>query len=185
MAIKHILKIGNPLLRERSKEVPITEIKSKETKNLIKDMFDSMKAAKGIGLAAPQIGVLKRIVIVGYEPSERYPEIEFENPENIQYKVLINPKIEFLTKETLGFWEGCLSVPGMKGYVERPKKIKLVYYSPNEELKEEIIEGFEAIVVQHECDHLDGILYVDRLKDTRLFGFDEEFDKLKEHSITK
>ncbi len=182
MAIKHILKIGNPLLREKSKEIPLTEIRSKEIKNLIKDMFDSMKAYNGIGLAAPQIGVLKRIVIIGYEPSERYPEVQFQHS-NIQYKVLINPKIEFLTKETMGFWEGCLSVPGMRGYVERPNKIKLTYYDTEEELREEIVEGFEAIVVQHECDHLDGILYVDRLKDTRLFGFEEEFEKAKDHSL--
>ncbi len=182
MAIKHILKIGNPLLREKSKEIPLTEIRSKEIKNLIKDMFDSMKAYNGIGLAAPQIGVLKRIVIIGYEPSERYPEVQFQHS-NIQYKVLINPKIEFLTKETMGFWEGCLSVPGMRGYVERPNKIKLTYYDTEEELREEIVEGFEAIVVQHECDHLDGILYVDRLKDTRLFGFEEEFEKAKDQSL--
>lgn len=185
MAIKNILKIGNPLLREKSKEVPLTEIRSKEIKNLIRDMFDSMKAANGIGLAAPQIGVLKRVAIIGYEPSERYPEIERQNSSLVEYKVLINPKIEYLTNETIGFWEGCLSIPGMRGYVERPKKIKLSYYTPEEEYKEEIIEGFEAIVTQHECDHLDGILYIDRLKDIKLFGFDEEFDKIREYELKK
>lgn len=184
MAIKHILRIGNPLLREKSKEIPLSEIRSKEIKNLIKDMFDSMKAFNGVGLAAPQIGILKRIVIIGYESSERYSEIEFNSSE-VQYKVLINPKIEYLTEETLGFWEGCLSIPGMRGYVERPKKIQLTYYDTEEEFHQEIIEGFEAIVVQHECDHLDGILYVDRLKDTKLFGFDEEFEKTKEYIIKK
>ncbi len=182
MAIKYILKAGNPLLRQKSVDVPITEIQSKEIKDLVKDMFDSMKAANGIGLAAPQIGVLKRIVIVGFEPSPRYPERKIsEKDMEVQYKVLINPQIEILTDEVMGNWEGCLSVPGMRGYVERPRKIKLKYYDLSEEVHEEIVEDFDAVVVQHECDHLDGILYIDRLKDSRLFGFEEEFDKLKDY----
>ncbi len=180
MAVRNILRIGNPLLREKSSEVPITEIRSKEIKDLVKDMFDSMKNANGIGLAAPQIGVLKKVVIIGYEPSERYPEVQFDKEiDGVKYRVLINPVIEYLTDETIGFWEGCLSVPGMRGYVERPKKIRVKFYDMNEEFHDEIVEGFEAIVIQHECDHLEGILYVDRLKDTRLFGFDEEFEKSK------
>ncbi len=186
MAIKNILKIGNPLLRQKSEEVPLNEIRSKEIKDLVKDMFDSMKAANGIGLAAPQIGVLKRVVIVGYEPTDRYPNVKFDREyDGIKYRVFINPKIEYLTEETMGFWEGCLSVPGMRGYVERPKKIRITFYDMEEEFQEEIIEGFEAIVVQHECDHLDGILYVDRLKDTKLFGFDEEFEKAKQYPSLK
>ncbi len=182
MAIKNILKIGNPLLREKSKEVPLTEIRSKEIKELVRDMFDSMKAFNGIGLAAPQIGVLKRVVIIGYEPSERYPEVKFDKElDGIKYRVLINPQIEYLTQETIGMWEGCLSVPGMRGYVERPKKVRIQFYDLEENFHDEVLEGFEAIVVQHECDHLEGILYVDRLKDTRLFGFEEEFDKIKQN----
>ncbi|MCS7205803.1 MAG: peptide deformylase [Leptospiraceae bacterium] len=180
MSVRNILRIGNPILRMRSEEVPISEICSKEIKDLVKDMFDSMKAAQGIGLAAPQIGVLKRVVIVGYENSERYPEIKFDRVDGeYKFRVLINPVIEPLTDEVMGFWEGCLSVPGMRGYVERPKKIRLQFYDLEEVYHDEIIEGFEAIVVQHECDHLDGILYVDRLKDTKLFGYDEELDKAK------
>ncbi|GIX40735.1 MAG: peptide deformylase [Leptospiraceae bacterium] len=186
MAIKNILKIGNPILRQRSEEVPLNEIRSKEIKDLVKDMFDSMKAAGGIGLAAPQIGVLKRVIIVGYEPTDRYPDIKFDKEhEGVKYRVMINPEIEYLTEETIGFWEGCLSVPGMRGYVERPKKIRLKFYDMEEELHDEIIEGFEAIVVQHEYDHLDGILYVDRLKDTKLFGFDEEFEKIKQYPVVE
>lgn len=180
MAVRNILRLGNPLLRKKSEEIPPELIRSKEVKDLVRDMFDSMKAASGIGLAAPQIGVLKRIVIVGYENTERYPEIKFDRKEEgYAYRVLINPELEVLTDEKIGFWEGCLSVPGMRGYVERPRRIKLRFYDLEENYHEEIIEDFEAIVVQHECDHLDGILYVDRLKDTRLFGFDEELERIK------
>ena len=174
MALYKILRAGDPLLRQKSLPIPENEIGSKEIKKLIRDMFDTMREAEGLGLAAPQIGVLKQLVVVGSSKSERYPELQ----DGIERKVLINPKIEILEKETLGFWEGCLSVPGMRGYVERPRKIKLSYYNEKEDFSEEIIEGFDAIVFQHECDHLKGVLYIDRLKDPRLFGFNEELEEL-------
>ena len=169
MAVRKILKLGHPLLREISQPVPDTEIRSAEIKKLIRDMFDTMAMAEGIGLAAPQIGVLKRVVVVG-EQSDRYPELT----EPLQKKILINPQIEILNGTQEGFWEACLSVPGMRGYVERNRKIHMKWYDEKENFHDEIIEGFDAVVYQHECDHLDGILYVDRLKDSRLFGFVEE-----------
>jgi peptide deformylase len=174
MAVRKILKLGDPLLRRRSVEVPVSELRSKEIKNLIRDMRDTMKEAGGIGLAAPQIGVLKRVVIVGFEKSERYPE-----QKGMAERILINPVIEALEESCEGFWEGCLSVPGMRGYVERPRKIRLTYYDTEENRHEEIIEGFEAVVYQHECDHLDGILYVDRLKSPVMFGYEPELNEAR------
>ena len=174
MALRKILRVGNPLLRQESQRVPTNEISSKEIKKLVKDMFETMEAASGLGLAAPQIGVLKQIVIVGFNKSKRYPEIQEVMPRQI----LINPKIEVLSQEVVGSWEGCLSVPGMRGYVERPREIKLSWYDENSDSHQEQIEGFPAIVYQHECDHLHGILYIDRLKDSKLFGFCEELEQV-------
>lgn len=172
MAVRNILRIGDPRLRQVSEPVPTTEIRSKEIKKLLRDMFETMEAAGGLGLAAPQVGVLKRIVVVGFDRSDRYPEVT----DGIEQKILINPEIERLTEKAEGFWEGCLSVPDMRGFVERPRKIRLKWFDENEEPHDEIIEGFDAVVYQHECDHLDGVLYVDRLKDPRLFGYNAELD---------
>jgi peptide deformylase len=171
MAARKVLKLGDPVLRKISQEVTEDETKTKEFKKLIKDMFDTMKFESGVGLAAPQIGVLKRLVVVGVENSNRYP-----GTPDISEEVLINPVITPLTKAGDGFWEGCLSVPGMRGLVERPDKIKMEWYDEKWKHHSEIIEGYKAIVFQHECDHLDGILYVDRLKDTKLFGFTDVID---------
>ncbi len=164
------------MLRKRSEPVPETEISSKEIKRLVRDMYDTMKDAGGIGLAAPQIGVCKRVVVVGFEENERYPEIE----EKIEFHTLINPEIEYLDTKVYGFWEGCLSVPNMRGYVERPRKIKLRWNDENGDFHEKILEEMEAVVYQHECDHLDGVLYIDCLKSPLLFGFCDELEKIQE-----
>lgn len=172
MAVHKILRIGHPLLRQKSASVAVSEIRSSEMKKLIKDMFDSMDDAGGIGLAAPQIGVMKRVVIVGFDRSDRYPELK----DGIERKILFNPELEVLKSPNVGFWEGCLSVPDMRGYVERSRKIRLKWYDEKEEFHDEIIEGFDAVVYQHEIDHLDGVLYVDRIKDPKLFGYNDELD---------
>ena len=135
-------------------------------------MFDTMLEAKGVGLAAPQIGVSRRLVVVGLEQST----VETDATLEIRRQVLINPEIEALIETKEGFWEGCLSVPDMRGLVERPRKIRIKWYDEHEEIHDEIIEGFSAVIYQHECDHLDGILYVDRLKDPTMFGYNEELD---------
>ncbi len=173
MAVRNILKMGNPLLREKSLPVPVSEIRSSEMKKLIRDMFDTMEDAGGLGLAAPQIGVLKQVVVVGFEQSDRYPDLK----EGILKQVLINPQIEVLEEPREGFWEGCLSVPEMRGFVERSRKIRMKWYDEKEEFHDEVIQGFDAVVYQHECDHLLGVLYVDRLKSPLLFGFNEELDE--------
>lgn len=171
MAARKILKLGDPLLRQVSEDLTEEEVNEKEFKKIIRDMFDTMKFAEGVGLAAPQIGILKKLVVVGIEKSERYPDAP-----PIEQQIIINPKITPLDSPAKGYWEGCLSVPGMRGYVERPAKIKMEWRDEKFEPHSEIIEGYKAIVYQHEVDHLYGILYVDRLKDTKLFGYSDTID---------
>ena len=127
MAVKKVLRLGNPLLRQKSLAIDESEVKTKDFKKLIKDMFETMRFENGIGLAAPQIGILKRVVIVGIEEENpRYPDAP-----KIEEHILINPIITPLEEPEGGYWEGCLSVPGMRGFVERPKKIKLEYMNKN------------------------------------------------------
>jgi peptide deformylase len=172
MAVKKVLRLGNPLLRQKSIPVDESEIGTKDFKRIIKDMFETMRFENGIGLAAPQIGILKKLVIVGIEEENpRYPDAP-----TIEEHILINPVITPLAEPKEGYWEGCLSVPGMRGFVERPSKIRLEYYDEKWNYHKKIVEGFPAVVYQHECDHLEGILYVDRLKNVKLFGFTEEID---------
>lgn len=174
MAVRNVLKLGNPELRKISVPVDENEVGTKEFKKLIKEMFETMRYENGIGLAAPQIGVLKRLVVIGTEEENpRYPKAG-----RLKDHILINPIITPLNspKEGEGFWEGCLSVPGMRGYIERPNKIQIEYFDEKWNKIQKTIEGFQAIVYQHECDHLDGVLYVDRLKSPKLFGFTDEVD---------
>ena len=167
MAVRTILRIGDPRLRQVSE--PVDEFDTPELHQLIEDMFDTMAAADGAGLAAPQIGVLKRIMIFGIESSLRYQDVEA-----VPTTVLINPEFEVVDAARQGFWEGCLSVPGMRGYVERPAGIRYRGYDQHGDRVEREADGFHAIVFQHEYDHLDGILYPDRLEDTTKFGFVDE-----------
>lgn len=171
MAVRPILRIGNPILRQLSEDISEEEVKTKDFKKLIRDMFETMRFANGVGLAAPQIGVLKKLVVIGAEENPRYP-----SEDDIPEQIIINPVIKPLTTKLDGFWEGCLSVPGMRGFVERPNHIHISYRDEKFNLIEQEIQGFKAVVLQHECDHLFGKLYVDRLKSTELFGFNEEID---------
>lgn len=174
MAIRKILRVGNPLLRKPSEDVTEDEVITKDFKKLIRDMFETMKHAEGVGLAAPQIGILKKILVVGMESENR----RYKEAPEVPSQIVLNPVIEPLTEEVSGFWEGCLSVPGLRGYVERPTKIKMTWRDEKFEEHSEVIHGFRAVVLQHECDHLDGTLYIDRLKSSKLFGFNEEIDTL-------
>ena len=167
MAIRPILRIGDPRLREVS--APVDEFDTPELHDLVHDMFDTMAAADGAGLAAPQIGVLKRVMIFGVDATPRYPDVEA-----VPSTVLVNPEFKVLGESMGGFWEGCLSVPGMRGYVERPAHIQYRGFDQYGNPIEREATGFHAIVFQHEYDHLDGILYPDRLADPALFGFNEE-----------
>jgi peptide deformylase len=164
VAVHEILKMGDPRLLRVAK--PVTEFGTPALKALIADMFETMAAANGAGLAAPQIGVDLQLVIFGYSKNVRYPDAPPVPP-----TVLINPVIEVLDGGRTEGWEGCLSVPGLRGVVERDERIRYTGFDADGELIDRIADGFHARVVQHECDHLDGILYPMRIKDFTRFGF--------------
>jgi len=169
MAIRDILKMGNPDLLKVSEPV---DFEKDDLATLIEDMKETMKANDGAGLAAPQIGVFKRLVIFGFDTNDRYPEAD-----SVPFTVLINPIITPLSDEKENGWEGCLSVPGLRGVVPRYTHIKYEGYDAEGNKLEREVEDFHARVVQHECDHLDGILYPMKIEDYRYFGFHEEIFK--------
>ena len=164
--ILDILKMGDPRLLQVAR--PVARFNTPELRVLIDDMFDTMDHANGAGLAAPQIGVDLQVVIFGFDRNPRYPDAP-----NVPKTVLINPVLEPLTDETEDGWEGCLSVPGLRGVVPRFTKLKYTGFVLNGDPIDRIAEGFHARVVQHECDHLLGILYPMRVKDFTRFGFTE------------
>jgi peptide deformylase len=164
MAVHEILKMGDPRLLRVAK--PVTEFGTPELKALIADMFETMKAANGAGLAAPQIGVDLQLVIFGFQSNQRYPEAPPVPP-----TVLINPTITPLSEVMVEGWEGCLSVPGLRGVVERFERLHYSGFDADGQVIEREAEGFHARVVQHECDHLIGVLYPSRIKDFGRFGF--------------
>ena len=164
--IRDVLRMGDPRLWRVSQ--PVQDFGTAELAELLQDMRDTMAHLNGAGLAAPQIGVLLRVVIFGVHANPRYPDVE-EVPDT----VLINPVITPLSNDMEEGWEGCLSVPGMRGSVPRYTKLK---YSGYDELGKRFVRevsGFHARVVQHECDHLDGVLYPMRIRDFTRFGFND------------
>jgi peptide deformylase len=154
------------VLRERAK--PVDKFGTPELKALLEDMKETMASKNGAGLAAPQIGVSQRIVIFGVDHNPRYPDAE-----PVPFTVLVNPKLVMLTREVEEDWEGCLSVPGMRGVVPRYTKLRYTGFDEDGNAIDRVAEGFHARVVQHECDHLDGILYPMRMEDMRMFGYTE------------
>ena len=174
MTIRKILRMGHPLLRKKSQPLTDEEITSTETQQLLDDMLETMHEYDGIGLAAPQIGVLKRVAIVGIEKnSSRY-----KNAPPYEMITVINPVIHVLGNSKQCFNERCLSVPGLSGHVERPDHIRLEYKDIMGEQNTIEVQGFPATVFQHEIDHLDGILYVDRMKDLSTLSFVEEHENI-------
>ncbi|MGD2055085.1 MAG: peptide deformylase [Gammaproteobacteria bacterium] len=170
MAIRNILRIGHPDLLQISTQV--REFNSTDLDKLIEDMWDTMRQENGVGLAAPQIGVHQRVVIFGDVGHSHHP-VAPEVPPTI----LINPHITPLTDITDEQWEGCLSVPGMRGLVPRYTHIRYSGFDPLGNRFEQEASDFHARVVQHECDHLDGILYPQRMTDLTAFGFREELEQ--------
>ena len=162
--IRDVLRMGDPRLWERSSEV--AQFGTPELAALLADMRDTMRALNGAGLAAPQIGVPLRVVIFGMEHNPRYPD---EDP--VPYTELVNPVLTPLSGETEEGWEGCLSVPGFRGVVPRWTRLRYTGFDPNGVPIRRECADFHARVVQHECDHLDGILYPMRIVDMRQFGF--------------
>ncbi|MBI5438062.1 MAG: peptide deformylase [Nitrosomonadales bacterium] len=175
MAVRQVLRMGNARLLQRSE--PVGDFGSAWLCALLEDMRDTMQALDGVGLAAPQIGVNLRVVIFCVPPPQqdqdrqnsRYPDAE-----TVPETVLVNPVITPLDDKTDQAWEGCLSIPGLRGLVPRFQNIRYRGYDENGALIDRTASGFHARVVQHECDHLDGMLYPARIRDLTQFGYTEE-----------
>ena len=169
MAVFPVLKMGETSLLERSKEV--MDFNTEVLSQLIQDLWETMLAERGAGLAAPQIGINLRVVVFGYQENPRYPEAPA-----VPETVLINPIITPIGCETEAGWEGCLSVPGLRGLVHRYRHIRYQGFDQYGDAIDRKASDFHARVVQHECDHLDGILYPQKITDMRYFGFCEELE---------
>ncbi len=164
MSVHEILRMGDPRLLRQAE--PVLEFNTPALDALIADMFDTMHAANGAGLAAPQIGVNAQLVIFGFKQNQRYPEAP-----PVPETVLINPVITPLSDETDENWEGCLSVPGLRGVVPRWSRVRYQGFDQFGNRIDREVDGFHARVVQHECDHLIGVLYPMRVTDFSRFGF--------------
>jgi peptide deformylase len=169
MAVRPVLRLGDPRLRQSAAPWPEHLFASARLAALITDLRDTMAARDGAGLAAPQIAEPWRVVIYGITSNPRYPEAP-----PIPETVLINPMLTPLGEQREAGWEGCLSVPGLRGRVERWQRLQVCWRDPSGAERRAEVEGFHARVVQHECDHLDGTLFPDRLHDPQHFGFSEE-----------
>jgi peptide deformylase len=169
-----ITTVGDPVLRERAAEVSPEELRSDETQRLIDELIQTRREAGGAGLAANQVGVAKRIAVVEVDEAtrRRYP---YKPP--VPLTVIVNPEIEPLSDEKLLINEGCLSVPGLRGDVERFAKVLVHYFDRNYAEHEDVVEGLTAGTFQHEVDHLDGVLFLDRVADPRSFSTWEQFER--------
>ena len=165
MAVRPVLKMGEPLLRAVAQ--PVARFDA-QLAALVADMDDTMRALSGAGIAAPQIGVSARVVIFELKDNPRYPHIQ-----PVPYTVLVNPVLTPLTDEEAEGWEGCLSVPGLRGLVPRVTRLRYSGFDLAGAPLERTVAGFHARVVQHEVDHLDGILFPQRVRDLRNFGFED------------
>ena len=173
MAIRKVARLGHPVLRQAARAFESDEITSVETRQLVNDMLQTMEDYGGVGLAAPQVheSVQLAIIEVG-EENERY-FVE----KGVPLVVVLNPKLSITDPTLSGFWEGCLSVPELRGYVERPAGIQVDFTDINGERQRLKADGFFATVLQHELDHLSGVLYTDKLKDPTQFAFLQEFGR--------
>lgn len=173
MAVRKIIRMGHPTLRRPARPLDEIEIRSDAVLRLVADMIDTLHDYGGIGLAAPQVNEPVRLAIVELPggPS-RYGELPA-----MPLTVFINPEIEIVDPACAGYWEGCLSVPGLRGYVERPQHIRVTAVNLSNEPVQMELTGFPATVIQHEFDHLDGKLYIDRLADPTRLVFEEEYGR--------
>jgi peptide deformylase len=172
MAVREILIVGNPLLRERAREVSLEELGSPEVQQIIDDLIDTMRHANGAGIAAPQIGVPLRITTIEVNENPRYPY-----KPKIPLTIVVNPVIEFLDDETVEINEGCLSVPNMRGTVSRYVNIRVRWLDRDGNEHDEIKRGLTAGTFQHECDHLDGKLFLDRVTNPTTFTTWDQFER--------
>jgi peptide deformylase len=172
MSTREILTVGHPVLRERARELTTEELRNPKVQRLIDELIETMRAAGGAGLAANQIGELVRIAVIEVDNNPRYP---YKPP--IPLTVVVNPEIEPVGPETVAINEGCLSVPDLRGEVQRAVAIRVRYLDRAGDPHEEIRRGLTAGTFQHELDHLDGVLFLDRVSDPRTFMTWEQFDR--------
>ena len=172
MTVREILHVGNPLLRERSRELTLDELARPATQQLIDDLIDTMHAANGAGIAAPQVGELVRIATIEVGDNPRYPY-----KPRIPLTVVVNPVIEPLDGELVEINEGCLSVPNLRGNVMRHVNVRVRWWDRDGAEHDEVRRGLTAGTFQHECDHLDGLLFLDRVHDTRSLTTWEQFER--------
>jgi peptide deformylase len=166
MAIRTVLKMGDPRLLQKAR--PVEQFSTPQLQSLLEDMLDTMEAESGAGLAAPQIGVDLQVVVFGVQHNPRYPDAE-----EVPYTILINPQLTPIGDEIEEAWEGCLSVPGMRGVVPRHARLRYRGFDQHGGSIDRTVSGFHARVVQHEVDHLEGVLYPMRIRDFSKFGFTE------------
>lgn len=171
MAIRKVARMGHPVLRKVARELTPKEIRSEETKRLIEDMIETMHEYGGIGIAAPQVHESVQLALI------EVPEDPEGTGAGQKLTVFINPKIKVLDTTAQGYWEGCLSVPELRGLVARPRKVEVSYLDRDGNPKIIVGEGFLATVFQHELDHLQGVLFVDRVQDTKKLAFLDEYQK--------
>ncbi len=173
MSILKVARMGHPVLREVARELTPQEIKSDEIRRLVEDMIETMHEYSGVGLAAPQVHRPLQLAVIEFEDDNpRYPDAGAQG-----LTVFINPRITVLDGKEQGFWEGCLSVPELRGLVYRPRKVQVDYLDLEGKPQQLVAEDFLATVVQHELDHLQGTLYVDKIKDLKKFSFIEEYHR--------
>lgn len=180
MGVRVVRTIGDPILREPARPVDVARLRAGALDGLITDLIDTMHAEGGIGIAAPQIGKSVRVAMIEIEPgSDRYPDM---TPTALT--TFVNPVITVLDPGEQGYWEGCLSVPMLRGLVERPRAVRVEYVDRRGEVASIEAEGFLATVLQHELDHLDGVLFVDRVRDTTRLATMENYVKFWRRGAT-
>jgi peptide deformylase len=172
MAILKVARMGHPVLREIAEEVRPSEIRTPEFQGLVDSLIETMREYDGAGLAAPQVHVSRRVVVMEVEQNPRYPDAP-----PLPLTVLVNPVVRFLTEQRMDVAEGCLSIPDLRGVVSRVAEVELEALDRDGSAIRQSYSGFPAAVVQHECDHLDGILYVDRVADRRSLSFLQEYNR--------
>ncbi len=173
MAVRKIIRMGHPALRRVARELRVDEIGSDEVHRLVADMIDTLHDYGGVGLAAPQVNEPVRLAIIEISGSQT----RYEDVDSLPLTVFVNPTIAILNSATSGYWEGCLSVPGLRGFVERPQHIKVTSRNLRGEEQNHELEGFLATVFQHEFDHLDGKLYIDHITDLTKLVFETEYER--------
>lgn len=167
-----IIKMGHPLLKEKALVIEKDRIDSEDFKKFVDELTETMRASKGVGIAATQVGVMERVFLLEVKNNKRYP-----NQENTPLYIIINPKITSFSDEKVEGWEGCLSIPGIRGMVERSKSIIMEYTDMDGKTVEKEFNDFPAVIVQHELDHLDGILFTERMTDMKKLSFLDEYEK--------